>query len=123
MGAMQLVPLRGKDALHHWLGEVVLEEGLPESGGRLTSAFGFSAFYKSLMTTSTWVEQSTELAERELALEATRSERLLGARSLIKDAFLSVVEREVRVFEEYHDLDGRRRYRPVWRTRTFVLNV
>ena len=101
----------------------MLEERLPKGRGRLTSAFGFSAFYKSLMTTSTWVEQSTELAERELALEATRSERLLGARSLIKDAFLSVVEREVRVFEEYHDLDGRRRYRPVWRTRTFVLNV
>ena len=102
----------------------MLEKGVQEGRGRLTSAFGFSAFYKSLMTaTTTWVDLSTELAERELALEATRSEHLLGARSLIKDAFLSVVEREVRVFEEYHDLDGRRRYRPVWRTRTFVLNV
>ena len=76
-----------------------------------------------MTTTSTWVELLTELAERELALEATSSERLLGARCLIKDAYLTVVEREVRVFEEYRDLDERRRYRPIWRTRTFILNI
>ena len=75
-----------------------------------------------MTTTSTWVELLTELAECEFALEATRSERL-RARCLIKDAYLTVVEREVRVFEEYRDLDERRRYRPIWRTRTFILNI
>ena len=66
---------------------------------------------------------STELAERELTLEATRSERLLGARALIKDAYLSVVERKVRVFEEYLTFEGQRRYRPVWRSRTFIFSL
>ena len=76
-----------------------------------------------MTTTQSLTELSTALAEQELALEATRSERMLGSSSVIKNADLAFVERQVRVLEPYYTFEGKRRYRPVWRTRTFIFNL
>ena len=76
-----------------------------------------------MTTTQSLTELSTALAEQELALEATRSERMLGSGSLIKNASLAFVEKQVRVLEPYYTFEGTRRYRPVWRTRLFVFSL
>lgn len=59
---------------------------------------------------------ATQLAERELALERTRSERVATAQRLIT-ALPPMVERTVRVLEPYVTLEGERRFRPVHRLR------
>ena len=68
-------------------------------------------------------ELSTELTERELAAEVSRSDRLLAARSLLKQCVPPTIARTVRVMEPYVDLDGRRRYWPVTRERLFLVSV
>ena len=76
-----------------------------------------------MKTTESLSELSIALAEQELELEATRSQRLLGSSSVIKSASLAFVEKQVRVFEPYITFEGKRRYRPVWRTRTFIFSL
>ena len=59
---------------------------------------------------------SAELAQRELVLEHSRSNRIATAQRLIT-ALPPMVERTVRVLEPYVTLEGERRFRPVLRSR------
>ena len=64
-----------------------------------------------------------ELAQREAFLERTRSARVGAAQALIRQAMPPVVERTVAVMEPFVDMEGRRHFRKVMRTRVLPIRL
>lgn len=66
-------------------------------------------------------ELATELAEREAALEATRSARIAGAQALLRQTSTPMVEREVTVLVPYTTFEGKTKHLRVKRMRTLPI--